>query len=176
MPQPRRRKAYEGRWCRVDQLERLKLLHGLVPERIQRDNGSEFISKEVDRWAYENSVTLDFSRPGKPTDNPYVESSNGKFRDECLLVNWFLSLDDAKEKINSWKDDYNFFRPHSSLDDLSTKEFIIIHTKTLFLTCPKNWEEVTFYSKNIKVKHSWVLFCVIKRNVWTIPETSCRLH
>lgn len=115
----------------VDQLERLKLLDGLIPERIQCDNGSEFISKEVDRWAFENGVTLDFSRPGKPTDNPYVESFNGKFRDECLSVNWFLSLEDAKEKINTWKDDYNFFRTHSSLDDLTPEEFIILHSNTL---------------------------------------------
>jgi putative transposase len=80
--------------------------------RIQCDNGSEFISKEVDRWAYENKVTLDYSRPGKPTDNPYVESFNGKFRDECLSVNWFLSLEDASEKIEQWKWEYNHFRPH----------------------------------------------------------------
>jgi putative transposase len=114
----------------VDQLEHLKVLEGLIPERIQCDNGSEFISKEVDRWAYENGVTLDFSRPGKPTDNPYVESFNGKFRDECLSVNWFLSLEDARMKINSWKEDYNFFRPHSSLDDLTPEEFINLHSYT----------------------------------------------
>jgi len=103
------------------------LIEQNVPERIQCDNGSEFISKEVDRWAYENGVTLDFSRPGKPTDNPYIESFNGKFRDECLSVNWFLSLEDAKSKIESWKDDYNYFRPHSSLNDLSPQEFINLH-------------------------------------------------
>ncbi len=97
------------------------------PERIQCDNGSEFISKEVDKWAYENGVTMDFSRPGKPTDNPYVESFNGKFRDECLSVNWFLSLQDAKEKIDEWKWDYNLFRPHSSLKDLTPQEFINLH-------------------------------------------------
>jgi putative transposase len=111
----------------VDQLEQIRLIEQNVPERIQCDNGSEFISKEVDRWAYENGVTLDFSRPGKPTDNPYIESFNGKFRDECLSVNWFLSLEDAKSKIESWKDDYNYFRPHSSLNDLSPQEFINLH-------------------------------------------------
>lgn len=108
----------------VDELERLKVLEGVIPERIQCDNGSEFISKEVDRWAYEHSVTLDFSRPGKPTDNPYVESFNGKLRDECLSVHWFLSMEDATQKITSWKDDYNHFRPHSTLGDLSPEEFI----------------------------------------------------
>ncbi len=62
------------------------------------DNGSEFISKDFDRWAYENNVTLNYSRPGKPTDNPFIESFNGSFRDECLNVNWFLSMEDAEEK------------------------------------------------------------------------------
>ena len=81
----------------VDIMEQLKLREQRVPSRIQVDNGSEFISKTLDKWAYENQVTLDFSRPGKPTDNPFIESFNGSFRDECLNTNWFLSLDDAKE-------------------------------------------------------------------------------
>jgi putative transposase len=112
----------------VDELERLHVVEGIVPERIQCDNGSEFISKEVDRWAYEHSVTLDFSRPGKPTDNPYVESFNGKLRDECLSVHWFLSMEDAKQKISHWKEEYNCFRPHSSLGDITPEEFIHQHT------------------------------------------------
>lgn len=97
------------------------------PERIQCDNGSEFISKEVDRWAYENKVTLDFSRPGTPTDNPYVESFNGKFRDECLSMNWFMDLEDAREKIEEYRIDYNTVRPHSSIFDLPPEEFIYLH-------------------------------------------------
>lgn len=112
------------------ELRNVVLCEGVVPERIQCDNGSEFISKEVDRWAYENKVTLDFSRPGKPTDNPYVESFNGKFRDECLSVNWFLSMEDACEKIEDWRWEYNHFRPHSTLDDLSPQEFINLHEDT----------------------------------------------
>jgi len=88
---------------------------GRLPQRIQVDNGSEFISKDFDRWAYENGVTLDYSRPGKPTDNPFIESFNGSFRDECLNTNWFLSLEDARDKIESFRRDYNEFRPHSSL-------------------------------------------------------------
>ena len=68
-------------------------------------------------------MTLDFSRPGKPTDNAFIESFNGSFRDECLNLHWFLSLQDAKEKIESWRDEYNTFRPHSSLDDLTPREF-----------------------------------------------------
>lgn len=110
------------------ELQQICLIENCNPERIQCDNGSEFISKDVDKWAYENNVILDFSRPGKPTDNPYIESFNGKFRDECLSVNWFLSLEDAKQKIDDWKWEYNYFRPHSSLDDLSPQEFIILHT------------------------------------------------
>ena len=107
----------------MDITERLKLGEQRVPLRIQLGNGSEFISKALDKWAYENRVTLDFSRPGKPTDNPFIESFNGSFRDECLNTNWFLSLDDAKEKIESWRMEYNQYRPHSSLDDLTPEEF-----------------------------------------------------
>lgn len=100
----------------VQVMEGLKILEGKTPDRIQVDNGSEFISKALDKWAYDNQVTLDFSRPGTPTDNPFIESFNGSFRDECLNVNWFLSLEDAQEKIEAWRKDYNEFRPHSSLD------------------------------------------------------------
>lgn len=109
------------------ELSNIALCENTLPTRIQCDNGSEFISKEVDRWAYENKVTLDFSRPGKPTDNPYVESFNGKFRDECLSVHWFLSLEDAQEKIDDWRWDYNHFRPHSSLNDLTPQQYINLH-------------------------------------------------
>ena len=85
------------------------------PERIQSDNGSEFISRILDKWAYDRGVTLDFSRPGKPMDNATIESFNGSYRDECLNVNWFLSMKDAREKIEKWRRDYNEFRPHSAL-------------------------------------------------------------
>lgn len=113
----------------VATLEYLKHEKGIVPQRLQTDNGSEFISKEVDRWAYENKVTMDYSRPGKPTDNPFVESFNGSFRDECLNAHWFLSLEDAKEKIEAWRMEYNEFRPHSSLDNLTPAEFIRMVTE-----------------------------------------------
>ncbi|WP_410896817.1 IS3 family transposase [Pontibacter sp. E15-1] len=95
-----------------------------LPKRIQVDNGSEFISRALDRWAYENKVTLDFSRPGKPTDNAFIESFNGSFRDECLNVNWFLSLEDAQQKIEAWQEEYNHFRPHSSLGDKTPEEWL----------------------------------------------------
>jgi putative transposase len=86
-----------------------------VPECIRLDNGPEFISKEVDLWAYAHGVVLDFSRPGKPTDNAFIESFNSRFRQECLNEHWFLSLEDATEKIEAWRDHYNEQRPHSSL-------------------------------------------------------------
>lgn len=95
-----------------------------APDRIQCDNGTEFISRALDKWAYENSVVMDFSRPGKPMDNATIESFNGSFRDECLNVNWFLSLEDAQEKIERWWLDYNEFRPHSSLGDLTPRQFV----------------------------------------------------
>ena len=96
-------------------MQRMKLVNGVIPKRIKVDNGSEFISKALDRWAFENKVALDFSRPGKPTDNAFIESFNGSFRDECLNTNWFLSLEDAKEKIKAFKEEYSHFRPHSAL-------------------------------------------------------------
>ena len=82
-----------------------------LPARIQADNGPEFVSISMDKWAYDHSVVLDFSRPGKPTDNPFIESFNGSLRDECLNVHWFMSLQDARAKIESWRQDYNHFRP-----------------------------------------------------------------
>lgn len=113
----------------VTALQQIRMCRGLVPQRIQTDNGSEFISKEMDRWAYENKVTMDYSRPGKPTDNPFVESFNGSFRDECLNAHWFLSLEDAVEKIEAWRHEYNHYRPHSSLNDLTPMEFIVGYAK-----------------------------------------------
>ena len=100
-----------------------------IPKRIKIDNGPEFISKELDKWAYEKNIELDFSRPGKPTDNAFIESFNGSLRDECLNVNWFLSLQDAQEKLNAWKLDYNDYRPHSSLGNLTPNEFIEMQAK-----------------------------------------------
>ena len=113
----------------VEVMQYLKQFRKIVPKRIQVDNGSEFISKDFDKWAYENNVTLDFSRPGKPTDNPFIESFNGSFRDECLNVNWFLSLHDAEEKIEAWRIDYNSFRPHSSLNNLTPQEVVDTYKK-----------------------------------------------
>lgn len=106
----------------ADILTRLSLQRQL-PKTIRVDNGPEFISKALDQWAYSNGVTLDFSRPGKPTDNAFIESFNRSLRMECLDANWFLSLEDAKEKIEAWRVDYNQHRPHSALGNLAPREF-----------------------------------------------------
>ena len=105
----------------VTALERITPEQGL-PKRIKVDNGPEFISKDLDRWAYWNKVELDFSRPGKPSDNALVEAFNSRFRQECLNEHWFLSLDDAREKITSWQIEYNTERPHSALGYRSPAE------------------------------------------------------
>ena len=84
-----------------------------APRRIYCDNGSEFAGRLVDLWAYANKVTLAFSRPGKPTDNAYIESFNGSFREECLNVHWFEDLTDARAKLQVWKQEYNEDRPLS---------------------------------------------------------------
>ena len=103
-------------------LERITANRGW-PETIKVDNGSEFISKALDRWAYVQGVELDFSRPGKPTDNAKIESFNGRLREECLNAHWFLSLEDARDKIERWRSDYNQSRPHTALDWLTPAEF-----------------------------------------------------
>ena len=95
-------------------LERVVEEHGL-PESIRIDNRPEFISRDLDCWAYWNKVKLDFSRPGKPTDNAFIESFNARFRLECLNEHWFLSLEDAREKIESWREDYNNHRLQGSM-------------------------------------------------------------
>lgn len=95
-----------------------------VPEKIFCDNGSEFTGRITDLWAYHNKVTLAFFRPGKPTDNAYIESFNGSLRDECLNCHWFTSYEDAKVKIEAWRDEYNQSRPHRALNNLSPLEYV----------------------------------------------------
>lgn len=103
-------------------LDRISMTRGL-PEVITVDNGPEFISKALDLWAYENNVKLRFIQPGKPVQNAYIESFNGKFRDECLNDNVFVSLNSARKIIEIWRQDYNSERPHSSLNDMTPEEF-----------------------------------------------------
>ena len=103
-------------------LDRVARDRGL-PALLVMDNGPEFTSRALDHWAYWNQVALDFSRPGKPVDNAYIESFNGSLRDECLNTNWFLSIEDAQDKLESWRVDYNQYRPPSSLDNMTPEEF-----------------------------------------------------
>lgn len=106
----------------VQKLAQLKDF-GRKPDIIVTDNGPEFTSKALWQWSYKNKVKLSFIRPGKPMENGYIESFNGRFRDECLNEHWFIDLDDARVKINKWKHEYNYNRPHSSLGMLSPVEF-----------------------------------------------------
>ena len=94
-----------------------------LPQRIYCDNGTEFVSAAMDLWAYTNTVILDFSRRGKPTDNAAIESFNGRFREECLNVHWFQSLEDAQQKIDAFRWDYNEHHPHRALKGLSPSEY-----------------------------------------------------
>ena len=102
-------------------LSRLKILRGL-PEVILTDNGSEFSGNDMDRWACENGVQLHFIRPGKPTENAYIESFNGRVRDECLNSNMFYTLEQARKTISEWREDYNNWRPHFSLENMTPME------------------------------------------------------
>lgn len=95
-------------------LERVCAQSG-YPSTIRVDQGTEFTSRDLDLWAYENDVILDFSRPGKPTDNAFIEAFNGRLRAECLNTHWFLSLADAREKLEDWRRDYNEVRPHGAI-------------------------------------------------------------
>jgi len=88
---------------------------GALPELISVDNGTEFTSRALDHGANGNQVKLDFSRPGKPTDNAHIGAFNASLRRECFSQHWFLTLEDAQDTLNRWKDDYNNTRPHSSL-------------------------------------------------------------
>jgi putative transposase len=104
-------------------LERLAQERG-YPKSIVSDNGPEFVGRAVDSWAYAHKVTLDFIEPGKPSQNGFGESFNGKFRDECLDRHWFLSIREAREIFEKWRLDYNDARPHSSLGDLTPNEYV----------------------------------------------------
>jgi transposase InsO family protein len=90
---------------------------------FRRYYGTEFVSAAMDLWAYTNGVILDFSRRGKPTDNATIELFNGRFRDECLNVHWFASLEDAQQKIDAFRWDYNEHHPHRALKGLSPREY-----------------------------------------------------
>src|SRR5881398_4044989 len=106
----------------VEHMRRLTALRG-VPESITTDNGSEFAGQAMDVWAHQAGVKLDFIRPGRPVQNGYIESFNGRLRDECLNTEVFSNLADAREKLECWRRDYNETRPHSALADRTPEEF-----------------------------------------------------
>lgn len=140
----------DGRWFRiltvVDQFTREclclvadqsltgeKVAQALEPVVIQRgapraitvDNGSEFASRVMDAWAYRHGIQLDFIRPGKPVENGFIESFNGRLRDECLNVEVFFTLEDVRGKLRRWQQDYNLVRPHSALQDQAPAAFVV---------------------------------------------------
>ena len=98
----------------VETLERVCADLG-YPRTIRVDQGSEFVSRDLDLWAYAKGVTLDFSRPAKPTDNAFIEAFNGRFRSECLNAHWFLTLADAREEMEVWLRYYDEVRPHGAI-------------------------------------------------------------
>ena len=110
-------------------LEQLALTRGL-PRSIVCDNGPEFVSHALDQWAHRRGVALQFIEPGKPVQNAYIESFNGRFRDECLNESWFVSLADAQHTIEAWRVDYNVTRPHSGLDSRTPHEFAMTLRRT----------------------------------------------
>jgi len=100
-----------------------------LPRSITVDHGTEFTSRVLDQWAWEHGISLDFTRPGKPTDNGLCESFNGRLRDECLNVHEFQSIDQARHLIEQWRNDYNEQRPHGSLGYLTPSEYARIGQK-----------------------------------------------
>jgi putative transposase len=114
----------------IEVLDRLAETRGL-PEVITVDNGPEFSGKTLDEWAHRRGIKLNFIQPGKPVENAYAESFIGRLRDECLNENWFISISEARDIIETWRRDYNDVRPHSSLDNLSPTEFMETREKTL---------------------------------------------
>ena len=105
----------------ADVLTRVGVQRGL-PSTITVDNGTEFTSKALDHWAYRNQLKLDYTRPGKPTDNGFIESFNARVRSECLSQHYFSSVEDARAVLDTWRDDYNHQRPHSALEQRTPAE------------------------------------------------------
>ena len=132
----------------VDVLEAIAVLRG-YPKQIVIDNGPEFTGRVLDAWAYDKGVELRFIEPGKPTQNAFVESFNGRFRDECFNQHWFVTLADAQRIIEQWRQDYNTIRPHSSLGNLTPVSSLVVEclearisAKNLIRLCTKKWEQV----------------------------------
>ena len=153
-------------WKVAQALEHARHERVHLPESITVDNGSEFCSRALEAWAMSNEVQLCFIRPGRPVENGFIESFNGRLRDECLNVEWFSSLDDARRKLAKFREHYNRERPHSSLADRTPAAFATMHqgkASTLLgrapqslliesLECPKTasiQEKGTFTAQNL---------------------------
>ncbi len=106
----------------VSELTRLARERGR-PKTLKVDNGPEFAGRLLDQWAHLNGVEIDFSRPGKPTDNAHIEAFNARLRAECLNASWFLSLADARDRLEAWRREYNEERPHGALRNLTPRAF-----------------------------------------------------
>jgi putative transposase len=91
---------------------------------LRLDNGTEFTSRHFDHWAWTRRIRLDYIQPGKPIQNGFIESFNGRFRDECLRTSWFTDLEDARRTIQNWRIDYNETRPHSALGNLAPAQYL----------------------------------------------------
>ncbi len=126
----------------VEQMKRLAAVRGL-PESITADNGGEFAGRAMETWAYPNGVQIDLIRPGKPVENGYIESFNGRLRDECLNGEIFFNLADARQKLDRWRADYNEHRPHSSLADHTPAEFARMAGQRSFALLSVNKTEPT---------------------------------
>ena len=110
-------------------LGRAKTERGSLPASITVDNGTEFCSRALEAWVMGNDVQLCFIRPGRPVENGFIESFNGRLGDECLNVEWFVSLNDARQKLAKFQDHYNHERPHSSLADRTPAAFAELHRR-----------------------------------------------
>ncbi len=121
----------------VNTLERVCSEIG-YPKVIRVDQGTEFVSRDMDLWAYQKGVILDFSRPGKPTDNAFIEAFNGRLRAECLNTHWFMSMPDAHEKLESWRRDYNEHRPHGAIGNNTPISLAF----SGFVTSPKSENQI----------------------------------
>ena len=126
----------------VEVLQQLWRSRG-APKKLFCDNGSEFTSQLMDLWAYQHKVKIDFSRPGKPTDNAHIESFNGTLRRECLNTQWFLSLEDAQQQLDAWRNEYNVSRPHRALQDRTPEEFAKQHAGNTTIKEVKPVRELT---------------------------------
>ena len=120
----------------VDALTRAITERGKAPQSITLDNGSEFTGRALEAWAIQHGVELSFIRPGRPVENGFIESFNGRLRDECLNVEWFGSLHQAQERLAQWRDHYNLQRPHSALHDRTPASFADDHAASAACFAP----------------------------------------